>query len=144
MEPRSVIFCQSTLVQVAKTALATAMMAALVACGDPKYQPPAIVVTFFSPPPTALNTGSTTGLTAVVANDPGSGNVIWTCTPINACGTFNPTTIHTNVPTCYQAPGNVPPTNPVTVTATSVGDSTKSASATITISSGAPDVTCAP
>jgi hypothetical protein len=45
----------------AVTSGAAAVALALIACGDPKYQPPAIVVTFspYFSPPTALNTGST-------------------------------------------------------------------------------------
>jgi ABC-type amino acid transport substrate-binding protein len=119
------------------------MLALLSACGDPKAQPPAIVVTFdatYSPPP-SLDTGEYAGIAADVANDTGgSGQVNWSClpsTPAGACGTFSPPQTGSTTPTCYLAPAEVPTQNPVTVTATSVDDPTKSASATITIVSGA-------
>src|SRR5208282_2095197 len=85
-----------------------------------KYQPPAIAVTFspYFPPPTSLNTGSTTGIAAVVANDPKNGGVNFTCVPARDCGSFNPAQIASNVPTCYQAPGTVPSGSSVTLTAT--------------------------
>jgi len=119
---------------------------ALIACGDPKYQPPAIVVTF-SPisPPASLNTGTTTGIAAVVANDAKNAGVNFTCVPAGDCGSFNPAQIASNVPTCYQAPGTVPSGDTVTLTATSVSDPTKSiSSAPITISMGDPVSGCTP
>jgi hypothetical protein len=120
---------------------------ALIACGDPKYQPPAIVVTFspYFPPPTSLNTGTTTGIAAVVTNDPKNAGVNFTCVPAGDCGSFNPALIASNVPTCYQAPGTVPNGDTVTLTATSVSDPTKSiSSAPITISRGDPVSGCTP
>jgi hypothetical protein len=56
-----------------------------------------------------------------------------TCGSSGACGSFNPTTTVSGTPTTYTAPSAVPTGNTVTVTATSVTDSTKSAPATITI-----------
>jgi|SRR5208282_564005 hypothetical protein len=102
------------------TSMTAAVAVALIACGDPKYQPPAIAVTFspYFPPPTSLSTGSTTGIAAVVANDPKNGGVNFTCVPARDCGSFNPAQIASNVPTCYQAPGTVPSGSSVTLTAT--------------------------
>ena len=124
---------------ITKAMLVTSMTAAvaLTACGDTKYQPPAIAVTFspYFPPPTSLNTDSTTGIAAVVANDPKNGGVNFTCVPAGDCGSFNPAQIASNVPTCYQAPGTVPSGSSVTLTATSVSDPAKSISSSpITIS----------
>ena len=115
--------------------LATAMIAILVACGDPKSQPPAIVVAFSTafPPPTALATSAMAGIAAVVTNDSAGAGVNWTCLPVGLCGSFTPSMIASNVPTSYQAPAQVPAGNTVTVTATSITDTTKSVSATITI-----------
>ena len=115
--------------------IALAAMAALVACGDPKYQPPAIVVTFSTgfPPPTALEVSATTGIAAIVTNDPKNAGVNLSCVPAKECGTFSPNPIASNVPTTYQAPPAVPSGGSVTVTATSVTDPTKFVSATITI-----------
>ncbi len=112
-----------------------AAVAILIACGDPKYQPPAIVVTFSSsfPPPATLATGSTTGIAAVVANGPDNSTVDFTCVPAGECGTFTPNPVASNTPTTYQAPPTVPTGNNVTITATSVTDTTKSVSAMVTI-----------
>jgi len=109
--------------------------ATFTACGDPKYQAPAIVVTFSTgfPPPAALEISATSGIAAVVTNDPKSAGVEFTCLPAKECGTFSPNPIASNVPTTYQAPPTVPSGGSVTVTATSVTDPTKSVSATITI-----------
>jgi hypothetical protein len=113
--------------------VAMLLIAGLVACGDPKYQPPAIVVTFFAPPPASLNTGATAGITAVVTNDSKNAGVKFSCDPVGDCGTFTPNPIASNVPTTYQAPPTVPTGGTVTVTATSATDPTKSVSATINI-----------
>lgn len=115
-----------------QTLAAAAILSLLVACGA-KYTPPPIVVTFDPgfPPPTSLTAGATVGIAADVANDTsGSGNVNWSCSPANACGTFTPAATHSTAPTSYQAPAQ---SGAVTVTATSVTDSTKSVSATIMI-----------
>jgi hypothetical protein len=115
--------------------IAAAMIVALTSCGDPKYQPAAIVVTFSTefPPPTALATSATSGIAAIVTNGPENPSVTFTCAPAGHCGTFAPNPVASNIPTTYQAPPMVPVGNTVTVTATSVNDDTKSVSATITI-----------
>jgi len=111
------------------------MLAVLIACGDPKYQPPAIAVAFSTeyPPPTALGASVTAGIAAVVSNDTKNAGVNFTCVPVEQCGTFAPSPIASNVPTTYQAPPTVPAGGTVTITATSITDATKSISATITI-----------
>ena len=115
--------------------LVTAMLAALIDCGDPKYQPPAIVVTFDPNflPPASLNAAAIAGIAADVANDSKNAGVNFSCVPATECGTFTPSTIASSVPTSYQAPDTVPTGGSVTVTATSVTDPTKSVSATITV-----------
>jgi hypothetical protein len=115
--------------------IAMAAIAAMVACGDPKYQPPAIVVTFSTgfPPPTALEISATAGIAAIVTNDPKNAGVTFSCLPAKECGTFSPNPIASNVPTTYQAPPVIPAGGSVTVTATSVTDPTKSVTATIAI-----------
>jgi len=125
--------------------IVTALAALLVACGDPKYQPAAIAVSFSSTPPTSMYTDSTIGITAVVANDAKNAGVDFTCAPAGDCGLFNPTHIGSTIPTCYQAPGQVPAGDTITITATSVTDPTKSiTSAPITIQLGTPAQPCAP
>jgi len=115
--------------------IAMAPIAGLLACGDPKYQAPAIVVTFSTgfPPPTALEISATSGIAAVVTNDPKNAGVDFSCLPAKECGTFSPNPVASNVPTTYQAPPTVPSGGSVTVTATSVTDSTKLVTATIAI-----------
>src|ERR1035441_7757640 len=122
------------------TVLTSISLSLLISCGgDPKYQAPAIVVSFSPIPPTSINTDSTVGITVVVANDNNNAGVNFTCAPVGACGLFNPAQIASNVPTCYQAPAQVPTGNTVTITATSVTDPTKSiTSAPITILKGSP------
>jgi hypothetical protein len=98
---------------------------------------PAIAVTFNPQPPTSLAAGATTSLTAVVTNDSKNAGVNWTVTCASSpCGSFSPTSTLSGVATTYTAPAAVPTGNTVTVIATSVTDTTKSVSATITI--GAP------
>ena len=129
------IFRRSTLRLIAKAMLVAGMIAVLVACGDSKYQPPAILVTFSTefPPPTALAASATAGIAAVVTNDTKNAGVNFTCVPAGECGSFTPNPIASNVPTTYQAPPTVPAGGTVTITATSITDATKSVSATITI-----------
>jgi hypothetical protein len=124
-----------------KAALVTAILATLfTGCGDPKAMPPAIVVTFDLanyPIPAQLNTGAYVTVAAIVTNDSQNAGVRFSCTPTGTCGTFSPSTgTGSDVPVCYLALDSVPAQNPVTVTATSVTDPTKSASAMITIVSG--------
>ncbi len=127
-------FRHSILPLIAKAILAMGAITVLVACGS-RYQPPAIMITFSTsfPPPSALSASATAGIAAVVTNDNANGDVNFSCLPSGQCGSFNPNPVASNVPTTYQAPPVVPPGNTVTVTATSVTDSSKFVSATITI-----------
>jgi hypothetical protein len=111
------------------------------ACGDPKYQPPAITIAFSQGfvPPTSLNTGAYAGIAATVTNDPQNGGVSFSCTPVGACGTFVGPGGASGIPLCYLAPDSVPPGNTVTIIATAASDTTKSVSATTTIVSGPPN-----
>jgi len=77
---------------------------------------------------------------ATVTNDATNAGVYWTATcASSACGSFSRTitTIYTGG-TSYVAPSVVPAGGTVTVTATSVADTTKSVSATIAITSATP------
>jgi hypothetical protein len=98
---------------------------------------PGIVVTFAAAPPSSLSTSSTTSITANVANDSANAGVKWTVTCTTTapatCGSFSAATTASGTATTYTAPGVIPNPATVTVTATSVTDSTKSVSATITI-----------
>lgn len=114
------------------------MIAALVACSSsstPPPPPPAISVTFSPAAPASLQPRAQSPLTAVVTNDSAGGGVTWTvtCGSAGACGSFSSTSTASGVATNYTAPPAVPAGNTVTVTATSVTDGTKSATAVITI-----------
>jgi hypothetical protein len=136
------IFRRPTLQLIAKTIMAWSLIALLVACGDPKAQTPAIAVTFDLqnyPIPADLDIGYSIPIAAIVTNDPKNAGVTFSCSPnspAGECGTFFPTGGGSDVPACYLAPDAIPAQNPVTVTATSVTDPTKSVSAMITIVNG--------
>jgi hypothetical protein len=96
-----------------------------------------------SSPPKSVVISSVSTLTAVVSEDSKAAGVTWSvsCASAGACGSFNPTTSPGNTATTtYTAPAAVPSESTVTVKATSVTDTTKSASATITIAAAPPAV----
>jgi hypothetical protein len=101
---------------------------------------PVISVAMSAVPPT-LAVGGTTKVSATITNDVNTLGVNWSAaltsspnTPcaMSVCGSFNPIQTRSMVSTAYTAPATSP-AGGITITATSVGDSTKSASATITI-----------
>jgi dienelactone hydrolase len=76
-----------------------------------------------------------------VQNDPANAGVSWTlaqnqtaCSP--ACGTLSAANTLSTTPTTYTAPGAVPSNKTVALTATSVTDPSKSATATLTLTAG--------
>ncbi|MEI9979861.1 MAG: hypothetical protein WDN23_12860 [Edaphobacter sp.] len=73
--------------------------------------------------PTSLAESKTATLGATVTGDLTNAGVDWTATcgssTPGACGTFNPATTASGSTTTYTAPFSLPPTNPVTITATS-------------------------
>jgi dienelactone hydrolase len=106
---------------------------------------PAITVAL-SPASAIIPVGATAALnatpfTATVGNDSSSQGVTWTLTQngvdcSTACGSIDPSTTGTGKPASYAAPAAVPTDASVTVTATSVADPTKAATATITVAPG--------
>jgi len=108
------------------------------ACGMSHSPAPAIAVQFQPTPPTSIDTGAYAAISAVVTNDNQFLGVSFSCTPLNSCGIFTPAQTASNVPVCYLAPATVPAGNTVTITATSVSDTSKFKSATITVLNGAP------
>jgi hypothetical protein len=115
--------------------ISASMMAALVACGGPSYQTISVLpisIAFSGTPPISLMVGATLSLTAVVNNDAANEGVAWsvTCgsTGTGACGSFSAATTVSGFATTYTAPLALPTGKTVTVTATSVADSTKSVS----------------
>ncbi len=99
-----------------------------------------ITVSFFAPVPASLEVNSTLNLSAQITNDVSANpEVQWTVTCGSAaCGSFNPTSTPSEEPTTYTAPAAIPTGNNVTITATSLTDPTKSASATILITAAGP------
>src|SRR5882762_981138 len=96
-------------------------------------------------PPTkaSLLVGAQQEFTATVANDVANRGVTWTVAPASgtlctgtACGIMSATSTASGAPTTYEAPSAVPTGGAIIVTATSVTDPTKSASSTVTITSG--------
>lgn len=101
-----------------------------------KITPPQpITVSLTGVPPAFLQINATVALSAQITNDVSANpQVKWTVACASAaCGTFNPTATSSEAATNYTAPSTIPTGNSVTVTATSVTDPTKSASANITI-----------
>jgi len=113
---------------------ALAMIAALVGCSSSSNtKTPPVISVAIPTPVTTLQTSAQAAITANVTNDSANAGVTWSCAPSGACGSFSPTSTASGAQTTYTAPSAVPTGNTVTVTATSVTDPTKSASANITI-----------
>jgi hypothetical protein len=93
-----------------------------------------ISVGFAPAPPSSLGLSVATQFKAVLENDATGAGVNWTvlCSSSD-CGSFNPTQTASGVLTTYTSPATVPTGGTVRVTATSIADPTKSASATIQI-----------
>ena len=127
---------RSFLVQFTVVALALVMVGCGGSGGGSNPNPPVqtISVALATTPPASLVTAATASFTANVSNDSAGAGVRWTVTcGSTACGAFNPAQTASGGATTFTAPTAIPTGNSVTVTATSVTDSTKSASATITI-----------
>ena len=101
-----------------------------------KITVPAIVVSV-SPTTSTLQVNASASFTAMVNNDPAGGLANWTVScPTAPCGSVSPTQASSGAAVTYTAPATPPPSNmTVTLTATSVTDSTKSAAAKVTIPS---------
>jgi hypothetical protein len=102
--------------------------------GSPSQtSPPPIPITVSVTPATAtVQTGSTVKLVAMVSNDSSGSGVNWTVSCGAAkCGIINPATTPSGAYSTYTAPSSISPGIDVSVTATSVYDSSKSNSATL-------------
>jgi hypothetical protein len=85
-------------------------------------------------PPATLSAGASTQFRAVVNEDATDAGVNWTVVCGSSdCGSFNPTKTLSGVATTYTAPAAAPSGGTVQITATSIADPTKAASATISI-----------
>ncbi|HXN18018.1 MAG TPA: hypothetical protein VN875_06770 [Candidatus Binatus sp.] len=88
--------------------------------------------------PTTLAAGTNSNVVATVTHDPAAAGVTWSCTPGNSaatCGSFNPAQTPSGTASVYTAPPGPPSSTNgvVTITATSVTNTARSASAPITI-----------
>jgi hypothetical protein len=97
----------STLQVIAQVVIQMVMIAALLACGAPKAQAPAIMLTFgpIYPLPTSLTTGSKASIEVLVTNDNKNAGVNFTSapdTPARACGQFSQPSAGSNGPSCYR------------------------------------------
>ena len=134
-------FRQSRILSISQALLAAAMLTVLVACGTQDNPTPPITIAF-SPgfaPPASLNTGAYAGIAVSITNDPKNAGASFSCIPTGECGTFVGPGGNNGIPFCYLAPNSVPPGNTVTITATSIADTTKFVSGTITIVNGPPN-----
>jgi dienelactone hydrolase len=104
------------------------------ASSTPPSPPPAVTVSV-SPASATVQAGGTQAFTATVANDPADKGVNWTVScSATPCGMVSPTSTPSGTPTTYTAPSMPPASNlAVTLTATSISDTTKSNSAIITV-----------
>jgi hypothetical protein len=95
-----------------------------------------------------LETSGSQRFTATVHNDSQNQGVNWTLSGISCgdvtCGTLSALTSASGAAITYTAPSALPPSTEITLTATSVTDSTKSAAATILVTSPALSVTVSP
>lgn len=111
--------------------ISLSLMVALVACGSSstgtgtKTQP---ITVALSTAPTSLYVNDTAAITATVANDAANGGVSWSCAPAGTCGAFSANQSASGAAVTYTAPAT-PPSNTVVITATSVANTAKSASA---------------
>jgi hypothetical protein len=99
-----------------------------------------IVVSFAATPPASIQVGASIGLTATALNDVSANpELTWTvgCGSA-ACGFFQSTTTASGTASTYTAPASIPSGAAVTITATSVTDKTKSASAQIVVTAMGP------
>jgi len=95
--------------------------------GTPTPTPVAISVSLSSGPESdSIPLGGTVTLSVIVSNDSANAGVNWSCTPANICGSFSPISTASGASTTYSAPAVLPPGAQVTLTASSVTDSSKS------------------
>ena len=126
--PATVTITATSATDGTKSASATITIASGVAAG---------VAVSLSQPTAIVVVSGTSNFTATVTGDSANRGVTWTllgagCSAAT-CGTLSAASSASGTAITYTAPGAVPSPAAVTLTATSVADTTKSASATITI-----------
>ena len=119
--------------------LVSASLLILPACGgggknsSAVITPPGLSIALQPAPPGTMGITAETFIAAKVTNDSSNGGVNWSCSPSGSCGTFGSPKTASGEKTTYTAPSAVPSGNSVTLTATSVADSTATSSTKITI-----------
>jgi hypothetical protein len=98
-----------------------------------------------SPVTATVQEAQTQTFTAIVQNDPQSKGISWALSGTgcngSTCGTLSGASSGSGVPVTYTAPNTIPNPPTITVTATSVADTSHAASATVTIVQPPPIVT---
>jgi hypothetical protein len=114
---------------------------ATITISAPTAPPPAIVVAV-TPSMSSVQTGASQMFSATLQNDTQNKGVNWSLSlaaaacPVNTCGAVSPATSLSGASVNYTAPATAP-AGPITLTATSIADSTKSAAASITVTAPA-------
>lgn len=101
---------------------------------EPPPPPPPAISVSMSQAAATVQAGATAQFTATVTNDAASKGVAWSVTcSVSSCGTVSPTSTASGAATAYTAPTSAASSHlKVMLTATSVADSTRTASASIT------------
>src|SRR2546429_1602008 len=106
----------------------------LAGCAANSTPAPAPVSVLVTPSSTTVAPGTSAQLTASVTGDSAGKGVNWTVTcPTQQCGSLSPASTPSGVPTTYTAPSPPSTSLTVTITAASVADGSKAASAVITV-----------
>jgi hypothetical protein len=120
--------------------LSTLVAITLAACsgGGSTPNPPTTAISFGTAPPASLATGAKSNMSAVVSNDSTNGGVSWSIScGSSTCGSITPTTSASGASVTYTAPTSPSPAS-VTITAKAVTDTTKSVSASVSITGPQP------
>ncbi len=98
---------------------------------------PAVAVSLTTAPPNAMAVAATAPVAATVSNDSANAGVDWSCTPVGACGSFNPTHTASGANSTYTAPAT---TASVVITVTSTSSHTATATANVSVSAAPPPI----
>jgi hypothetical protein len=92
-----------------------------------------IAVSMTTAPPGSMQASTNANIAATVTNDAANMGVTWSCAPAGSCGSFSVSPTASGGVTVYSAPAITPAGGTVMLTATSVSDPTKTASAAVKI-----------
>jgi hypothetical protein len=123
-------------------AIAVAIPLLITGCSsNPRHHSGTISIT--TAPPASLGENQTATIAATATGGLTAAGVDWSCTPVGACGTFNPAHTASGATTVYTAPAA---TGPVSIIAasTETPTTTATASVTITAATGTISITTAP